>query len=99
MSFSLIKERRIGNISRIFVPFVKITSSCIEILPSLASLKNVFIDSLKHFRLNNSTRYFLNLVSRGPDITKEYIYAIFALSNCFFFKINVNSACECICYN
>ena len=89
-SLSCCEEWRVVDVSRFVVPRVKFASWGIEVLPHLASFKDVFVRSSKLFSGHSTLRCLSNLFTSWPDVSKEDVLSIFTLSKWLRFEVEVN---------
>jgi len=77
---SRLEERRVVDVGRCVIPLVELAGRSVQVLPHLRSLKNVFVGSSEHLRLNDTIGDLRDLITGRPDILKHDIFAILVLT-------------------
>ena len=84
------KEGRVVDVGRVILPFIKLTGGSFEVLPHLTSVKDSVISLLEHLRGDCASSNFTDLLTRGPDISKENIFSFLILAERLSLKIDVD---------
>lgn len=87
------------NVSGIFSPGKKFTLGCYQIVPPLISGQSLGVEFSEKFWGHVLSHYFLDFVTGRPNVLQKDGVAFGVLAKGLSLKVNVNGACECICYN
>lgn len=91
-NFGRCKEGRVVDVCRVILPFVKLTSGSFKVLPHLATVKDSVISFLEHLRGDCTCSDSTDLLTRGPNISKENIFSFLILAERLSLKIDVHGS-------